>query len=184
MPRLYWYVGPKAIAARLSAASAGTPIGSVEDLLRWARQRRPASGSSWSITATFVVDDFGLLRVADRRSEHFACAGGKLVQSAGEITFHIFKGNAEVTWVTNQSAGYCPEPESWPSVREALERAKIAAPCEFSQKMVFRRCDHCGSINIVKDSNFTCEVCSASLPLDWNVSPEADHLMAGEPKRV
>ena len=166
MPRLYSYVGPKAIAERLSTASTGTPIGSIEDLLRWAHPSRVASGSPCSITATFVVDEFGMLRVADRSSEHFACAGGKEVQSAGEVTFHISKGNAEVTWVTNQSTGYCPEPESWPSVREALERAKIRAPFEFSQRMIFRRCDHCGSINIVKDSDFSCGVCSAALPLE------------------
>jgi hypothetical protein len=182
MPQLYAYVGPKAIADRLSNAAAGTPIESVDDLLRWTRQARLASIGSYTITATFVIDESGILRVADRRSEHYACAGGKPVQSAGEMTFCISKGSAEVTCVTNQSTGYCPEPESWPSVREALERAKIAAPFDFLQKMIFRRCDCCGSINIVKDSTYICDVCSASLPRDWNLSRDADHLIVGEPK--
>ena len=38
-------------------------------------------------TYTFVVDEFATLRIADRSSEHIACAGFRPVMAAGELTF-------------------------------------------------------------------------------------------------
>lgn len=137
-------------------------------MLRWFRNAQELNESE-EVVATFVVDEIGILRIADRRSEHYACAGGRNVQSAGEITFSIANDNISVIWVTNHSTGYCPEPESWPAVEAALERAGIPAPSGFSQAIVFRRCQNCQSINIVKDLAFVCDVCSAMLPREWNV---------------
>jgi hypothetical protein len=72
--------------------------------------------------ATFVIDLNGDLLVADRRSEHVACAGGGPVLSAGEMFFLVEEDRVEVTDVSNQSTGYCPEPSSWPGVAAALDR--------------------------------------------------------------
>jgi hypothetical protein len=156
MRPMYRYVGPKKIAERVRSAPAGARIESPED-----------------VVATFIIDEAGWLRIADRRSEHVACAGGKPVRSAGEMTFNVRRGRVSVSWVTNQSTGYCPEPDSWPAVQAALARAGIAAPDGFSQAFEFRRCPQCGSINIVKDGVFECGACSTPLPEEWNLDAES-----------
>src|SRR5207245_3026844 len=125
------------------------------------------------VTATFIIDETGGLLIADRRSEHVACAGGRPVRSAGEMTFTVKTSGVSVAWVTNQSTGYCPEPDSWPAVEAALARAGIAAPDGFSQEFVFRRCPRCGSINIIKSGVFDCGVCSTPLPEEWNLDSAA-----------
>jgi len=88
------------------------------------------------------------------------------------MTFTVRTSGVSVTWVTNQSTGYCPEPDSWPAVEAALERAGIAAPNGFSLAFDFRRCPRCGSINIVKDGLFECGACSSPLPEEWNFDAE------------
>jgi hypothetical protein len=131
-----------------------------------------------TVTATYIVDEDGWLRIADRSSEHVDCAGRRPVLAAGEITFTITPPGVLVSSVTNQSTGYCPEPESWPAVRTALERAGLVAPPSFSPAFVFRRCPRCGSINIIKDRIFECAVCSAPLPAEWNLDgPETERAM-------
>ena len=57
----------------------------------------------------FVIDLTGTLRLAPRRSEHVACAGGGPVLSAGEIVFRRERGGWTVGEVSNQSTGYCPD---------------------------------------------------------------------------
>jgi hypothetical protein len=89
------------------------------------------------------------------------------------MTFTVRNRGATVTWVTNQSTGYCPEPDSWPAVEAVLARAGIGAPDGFNQAFDFRRCPNCGTINIVKDRVFECGVCSALLPEEWNLDGEA-----------
>lgn len=169
MPRLYQYVGPKAIAERAQSAPAGVRVESPDDVCRWLRLSGQVADAAGYVIATFVIDETGWLRIADRRSEHVACAGSRPAQSAGEITFHINRGKVSVTGVTNQSTGYCPEPESWPAVETALERADFVPPDGFTPAFDFRRCPLCGSINLVKDGNFECEVCSTPLPVEWNL---------------
>ena len=105
------------------------------------------------------------MRLADRRSEHVACAGGRPVLAAGEITFDMTSG-VEVVAVSNQSTGYCPGPESWPAVAECLARAAMAAPAGFEPCCVFRRCRACEAVNIVKDDLYECAVCGAELSHD------------------
>ena len=39
-----------------------------------------------------------------------------------EITFEVEKNTVEITAITNQSTGYCPEPESWVSVNEVRDQ--------------------------------------------------------------
>jgi hypothetical protein len=172
MRSLYRYVGPKKIAERASSAPAGTRIDSPEDVRRWMRQTGQEVDAAGNVVATFVIDEAGWLRIADRRSEHVACAGGRPVQSAGEMTFTGRKSGVSVSWVTNQSTGYCPAPDSWPAVEAALARAGIAAPSGFSHAFHFRRCPQCGSINVIKDGVFECGVCCTPLPQEWNLDSE------------
>jgi hypothetical protein len=167
--RLYSYVGPKRIADRVPAAPPGIPIHTVEDVRAWVRNSRQELCAD-CVIATFVVDASGRLLVADRRSEHVACAGGQRVRSAGEITFAVGRG-VEVIEVSNQSTGYCPEPESWPAVAEALGRAGLTAPKGFGLVCVFRRCNACGGVTVVKDAVFVCDICGGELPLTYNVQP-------------
>jgi hypothetical protein len=166
--RLYHYVGPKNIAIKLRSAPAGAPVRTAADAISWIRQSGQQHDEEGNVIATFVVDANGDLRIADRRSEHFACAGAGDVQSAGEIAFSVTGDRIKVVWVTNQSTGYCPEPESWPAVQAALAHAGLAAPSGFSPALFFRLCEKCGSINVVKDGLSQCDVCSAPLPADWN----------------
>ncbi len=172
MRSLYRYVGSKKIAEQNAAAPMGTRIESPEDVRRWMRQTNQDDDAAGNVVATFVIDGDGWLRIADRRSEHVACAGGRPVRSAGEMTFAVSRKSVSVAWVTNQSTGYCPEPDSWPAVEEALGRASIPAPDGFSQAFEFRRCPRCRSINIVKDGLLECGACSAPLPEQWNLDTE------------
>lgn len=167
MRSLYRYIGPKKIAERAGAAPAGVRIASPDDVRHWVRQTGQHADAAGNVVVTFI-DEEGWLRIADRHSEHVACAGGKPVRSAGEMAFVIHKNEVSVTWVTNQSTGYCPEPHSWPAVQAALAQADLAAPDGFSQAFDYRRCPQCGSINIVKHRVFECG-CSTSLPEEWNL---------------
>jgi len=78
-----------------------------------------------------------------------------------------------VTEVSNQSAGYCPDPASWPAVSDALDRAGLEHPGRFTHPVVFRRCPRCQERNLVKDDYFACVICGAELPRTWNVDPLA-----------
>ena len=118
--------------------------------------------------ATFVVDVAGVLRLAPRRSEHVACAGGGEVLAAGEIVFARTNAGITVREASNQSTGYCPEPESFESLAAALDRIGIARPDRYSDACTFRRCASCRQINLVKERWFECSCCGADLPREWN----------------
>jgi hypothetical protein len=165
--KFYRYVGPPEIAKRACAEAIGFPISSPDDVRIWLEQTGQRRIGDVLI-ATFVVDTNGVLRIADRRSEHIACAGGKPVLSAGEITFSVGK-EVEVVEVSNQSTGYCPEPESWPSVATALARSGLNCLQNSSNACLFRRGDGCHSITLVKDSLFKCGMCGATLSPAYNV---------------
>jgi len=165
--RLYRYVGPKRIADRAGAEVAGAVVRRAEDVVAWARDSGQVLVGG-RVTATFVIDVTGELLIADRRSEHVACAGGRPVRSAGEMTFALDDG-VEAVEVSNQSTGYCPEPESWPAVAEALARAGLLGPGGFAPSCNFRRCEKCGSINLIKGGVLECGVCAAELPAAYNV---------------
>jgi hypothetical protein len=165
--RLYRYVGPKRIADRAGAAPSGVVVRRAEDVVAWARDSGQALIAA-RVTATFVIGATGELLIADRRSEHVVCAGGGPVRSAGEMTFALWEG-VEAVEVSNQSTGYCPEPESWPAVAEALARAGLRGPGGFAPSCTFRRCGSCGGVNLVKGGVFECGVCGADLPAAYNV---------------
>lgn len=166
--RLYSYVGSHDLLSLLKQPSQRMHITHPDDVLRWIQETGQPLTPDKSFVATFIIDSNAALWIAHQRSEHIVCAAGGKVMSAGEMTFAIEKGSVEVVEVTNQSTGFCPEPESWDAVAEALDAAGFEHPGEFTSAYLFRRCDVCHSTNIIKDEWFECAVCEAPLSLTWN----------------
>ena len=125
-------------------------------------------GRGRELTVTFVVDAEGILRLADRHSEHVACAAGGPVRAAGEMTFAMTEERASVAQVSNQSTGFCPEPSSWLEVQAALDALGVEHSGRFSEAFDFRKCPSCNQINLIKDDNYECDACEAELPRRWN----------------
>jgi hypothetical protein len=148
--------------------SEGQLIGSPDDFAAWLTT---CSQDELAEPFTFVIDLNGTLRLAPRRSEHVACAGGAPVLSAGEITFLHDQGHWTVSEVSNQSTGYCPDIASWHAVNDALDRADLEHPSHFTDPVTFRRCPQCHERNLVKDDFFICAICGAELPQTWNLDP-------------
>ncbi|MFD3584896.1 hypothetical protein [Streptomyces sp. NPDC058683] len=144
----------------------GTRIASVADFESWAGRQSPADLAE---PFTYVVGLDGRLRLAPRRSEHVACAGGAPVLGAGEITFVREPGRWAVGEVSNQSTGYCPDVTSWPAVARALDGIPLRRPAAFTHEVVFRRCPACAEHNIVREADFVCVFCGGALPEAWNV---------------
>ncbi|MGW7285630.1 hypothetical protein ACWGH4_09055 [Streptomyces sp. NPDC054847] len=160
-PRRFGYVGPRAIWHAAEDAPEGQVIRSSDDFREWAEAREPAE---WAEPFTYVVDEEGFLRLAARRGEHVACAGRAAVRAAGEVAFGRDGDGWEVVQVSNQSTGYCPDPDCWPSVAAALDRAGIPRPARFTQEIVFRCCAGCTEFNIVREDHFVCVFCGEDLP--------------------
>ncbi len=162
--RRYSYVGPPELRDRVARGDA-VAIARATALAGWlaGRDRRELVEPF-----TFVVALDGELRLAPRRSEHLALAGGHDVLAAGEIAFAPALSGWHVTEVTNQSTGYCPDPDSWPAVGDALDRIGVRHPDDFTNKVIFRRCPACDERNIVRDHDFTCAQCDSALPEQWN----------------
>ncbi|GAB2604217.1 hypothetical protein Aab01nite_77810 [Paractinoplanes abujensis] len=154
--RRYRYVGP---------ADIQESAGRVEPV------RLDAAGRLPDEPLTFVVGVDGWLKLAPRRSEHVVLADGQDVLAAGEMTFD---GERRVVEVSNQSTGYCPDPDCWPAVAAALDRLGTAHPGGFTHELTFRRCPDCGERNIVRDGDFTCALCGGDLPTAWNFSSVPD----------
>lgn len=167
MTRRYRYIGDAAPAS-LGMETARASIHTGQDVIRWIRETEQSPDREGEVTATFIVDIGGVLWIADRRSEHVQCARGGDVLAAGEMTFAVDRHGVSVSSVTNQSTGYCPEPGSWVSVRNALALAGLAHPSGYTPAFVFRRCEACGMRNLVKDAWFECGVCGEALPQAWN----------------
>lgn len=158
---LFVYLGPEAIRERVRAESMGTAIASEEQLRQW------LLGDSVRLRegATFVVTADGTLRLAARRSEHVACAGGEAVRSAGEMQFFVDrKERVRVVEVSNLSTGYAPDVTSFAEVKRALDAAGVAAPATWTAAFVLRKCGQCGQVSVIKDNVYECAVCSQSLP--------------------
>lgn len=162
--RSYAYVGPAHILEAVRDAPAGAPIGCRGDLLEWLQNAHHHDDDSpgW---ATYVVDLGGTLRLAHRRTEHVACAGGESVLAAGEVEFAL---DGEVQFLSNNSSGYCPDVACLPAVLHALRVAGAGAPDAFTVSVLFRRCDACGERCTVKDSFYFCDLCEAPLSSEWN----------------
>lgn len=161
-------MGPTDLKAAIQPGSEGHPIRTRADFESWVTER---SAAELTEPFTFVVDTDGLLRLAPRRSEHVACAGGRQVLSAGEIGFSREDGRWVVGEVSNHSTGYCLDTSSWPAVAQALDRAGLGCPSGFTNEVVFRRCPTCQERNIVREDDFVCVFCGNDLPVLWNVNP-------------
>ena len=166
--RVYGYVGPPELRSTVRPDSEGRIIRSAAGLDAWLSGRGPAETSE---PFTFVVALDGLLRLAPRRSEHVACAGGADVTAAGEMGFARRAGHWAVDEVTNHSTGYCPDLDSWQAVGRALDRAGVEHPGRFTHEVVFRRCEECGERSIVREADFVCVFCGSELPVEWNAGP-------------
>lgn len=166
--KLYSYVGPQEVRRRIGPDTARFRIRLPSDILAWVNDTDQQLTADCTVTATFVIDDAGDLWIADRHTEHVACARSEVVLSAGEMTFWIDGECVSVVNVTNQSTGYVPEPESWSAVSGALDGIGVEYSEFFEPAYEFRRCDACGAINIVKDGWLMCSICGAELDSDWN----------------
>ncbi|PVC92064.1 hypothetical protein [Streptomyces sp. CS014] len=164
--RSYRYVGPADLKAAVGPGSGGHRIGSAADFTHWIAER---TASELLEPFTFVVSTDGMLRLAPRRSEHVACAGGEDVLSAGEISFIREVDRWVVDDVSNQSTGYCPDVVSWPAVAHALDAIELGHPSRFTHHVVFRRCPGCQEHNIVREDDFVCVFCCSDLPKAWNL---------------
>jgi hypothetical protein len=168
--KLYKYVGSEEIERSVANCASGTVINSISSLNNWIYNTFDRQAISANlVTATFVIDTNIDLRLADRHSEHVACAAGHPVLSAGEIFISCERAHLEVFEITNQSTGYCPEIESWHYVEIALAKIPIDRPSCFTTEFTFRRCCNCKQINIIKDGLFICAVCNSKLASEWNL---------------
>jgi hypothetical protein len=164
--RRYCYVGPNDLRYQAVAGWAVTldAAAALDDWLRTLDREERGE------PVTFVIALDGMLRLAPRRSEHVTLAGGQDVLAAGELRFASTEAGWIIAEATNQSTGYCPDPDCWLAVGIALDRLGIRHAGEFTDKVVFRRCPDCGARNIVRDDDFTCALCDSALPKLWNFS--------------
>jgi hypothetical protein len=168
MTKRYRYVGPAQILQRALGQPGGSPIAAPDEILAWAKHSGQSLDPAELLAATFVIDADERLLLADRRSEHLACASGGEILSAGEIFFAVDGAAVSVAEISNQSTGYCPEPESWTVVERVLNAIGLGHPGGFTTVCVFRRCSGCGERNIVKDGWYQCDVCGRDLDRRWN----------------
>jgi len=168
MTKQYKYIGSQDIIDNLPEKSARVYVNAAKDILEWIKDSKQSPEYDSCYIATFIISTDSKLWINDRHSEHVLCANGKNVLSAGEITFEVGKNAIEIVAISNQSTGYCPEPDSWASVVIALRNTKIPHPDDFTSKFIFRKCDNCGQKNIVKDDWYFCAVCDAPLSQTWN----------------
>lgn len=160
-PVRFTYVGPADVRDRAPVTVGAVVVDTAETLGGWLAGLRPAERSE---PVTFVVRPGHVLVLGPRRSEHVALAEGREVLAAGELTFD----GPRVCEASNQSTGYCPDPDCWPAVARALDRAGIPHPGHFTTGITFRRCEGCDERNIVRDGDFTCALCAEPLPATWN----------------
>ena len=170
-PRPYVYVGPPEIKQRSKRGDHCRKVASVEDVLGWTNALLPKGQTRSTVPATFIIDTHEELWIADRHLEHVACAAGQAVLAAGEIFFERHGKHVGIEEITNQSTGYCPEPDCWGIVARVVDRAGICRPMFFTAAFTFRRCDRCGTTNVVKENVFECAVCLAPLSRVWNYAP-------------
>src|SRR5689334_7247487 len=124
----YHYVGPLEIKQVPRQSVHRALIRQAQDISSWVKETHQRPNTDGTATATFIINLQEQLWIADQHSEHVQCAGGEDVLVAGEITFEIESRQVRVRAITNQSTGYCPEPESWPIVQRVLDRMQLPHP--------------------------------------------------------
>lgn len=160
--KTYAYVGPPHLLAVLSDPPPRAEISRAKDLADWAAQAaRYESLPDGTVPATYVIDPEQRLWLADRRSEHVACARGGPVLMAGELFCRLVPGGCFVETASNLSTGYCPAPE-YAVLAAVLDRLQVSHPGAFEPACEFRHCA-CGQINVIKDGDLVCAVCGQQL---------------------
>lgn len=162
------YIGPAALIPAGGPLPARAEISGVDDVVAWCRSHRGDAEPDGTIPATWIIDAQGRLWLADRHSEHAACARGEPVQTAGELFLADEPPVVIVARITNQSTGYAPPPDTWAIVADTLDRVGLACPEGFEPALEFRRCEACGELSILKVDE-TCPPCGALLPAERNV---------------
>lgn len=162
----YNYCGSHELLTLVSQLPKGYIIHSTADLMHWVLETEqvPVRCNSFQVVATYIINLTGQLVLADRHSEHVVCAGGQPVLGAGEIVLSYTKKVWSINEITNQSTGYCPDPESWQAVAQALRSLNIDFPATFTHTFIFRKCSQCHTVNIIKDNQFECAVCQLPIP--------------------
>lgn len=141
----------------------------VEKLSCWMIEHRNELDIEECIAATYVIDTDNQFWIADRSSEHVACAREGKVFAAGEVFFSGIDGVPYIDRITNQSTGYCPEPSSWKAVAQSLSKLVIDYPSEFDPAFEFRNCEKCDTLNVIKDEYYSCMSCYEDLSEVYNV---------------
>lgn len=140
--RSYRYIGPPDLIPK-GAFPPRTLVDSRNTLKNWITDHADEIDIEDNIAATFIVDINYLLWIADRSSEHVECARESDVLSAGEIFSTYLNGEPAIDHITNQSTGYCPEPESYPAIKRALYTTDISYPASYEPEFIFRLCTKC-----------------------------------------
>lgn len=162
----YSYVGP---AHLIGENSHRRHITCAHDLEQWFTEHRSECDAEGYVPATYIVDLQERLWIADRRSEHVACAHGQPVLAAGELFIEKDGKWFHIARISNQSTGFCPPVTTWESVKNLLDQMKVGHPDSFDPACEFRRCEGCGQRQIVKDADFSCSFCGQDLPPVWNI---------------
>ena len=161
--RLYQYVGSSAFIPAPDQFPPRLRLDDLDELKSWMVENRDQIDLEECIPATYIVDDVGHFWIADRGSEHVACARVGKVQAAGEVFFSGLEEVPYIDRITNQSTGYCPEASCWSAVLEAFEAINIPFPENFDPAFEFRNCESCGTLNLIKEDYFVCMCCGAEL---------------------
>jgi hypothetical protein len=174
---LYSFVGPPQIRMSADFETPRHEVKNAAALLQWARQMDGAIKGLRDFVFTYVVLPEQRLFVADRRSEHVACARGDAVLTAGELFVSLVNGRLQVDGASNLSTGYCPEPGSWRALQLALEGTDLGSLEGFEPSFEFRRCEWCEQNCLIKDEVFECPGCNVELPQHWNFA-QAPHYLS------
>ena len=164
---IYSYVGPKHIINSVSYNIQKFRVTNSENVKQWIQKTSQVMERDYSIIATYIIDEQQQLWITDRRYEHVACAEGKRVLAAGEMTF-LVENNVSISEISNQSTGYCPKKSCWQVVETVMRRTGMNFPNYWTLAVTFRMCKNCHQRNIVKDAFFICDVCGEALNLHWN----------------
>ena len=143
-------------------------VATVDGLLKWAIEAGNFSQGTASEIFTYTVLPGHRLFIADRHSEHVACARGSVVECAGEITFRRLKRGLVIEEVSNLSTGYCPESNTWVALDLALKAAGFPGVHGFTSAFEFRYCQRCLQTCVIKDEVYECPSCWQPLPAEWN----------------
>lgn len=143
-------------------------VTAAEGLLRWALDAGYFPNGISSEIFTYTVLPGHRLFIADRHSEHVACARGAAVECAGEISFRRSKNGLVIEEASNLSTGYCPESSAWGALDLALKAAGFPGVQGFTAAFEFRYCQQCLQTCVIKDEVYECPSCLQPLPAEWN----------------